>query len=67
MLDLCVKISYFKNTKWISADIRELWAQIFKLRFFFVLFYHVGYVLFSYSRSYFEYRRQSSDPRYHRV
>ena len=67
LLDLCLKIAYFKNTKWVSRDIRELWFEIILLRIYFVLFYHIGYILFNYLRAYYDYRKKSGDPKYHRV
>ena len=65
--DLCVKIAYFKNTKWISTEIRDLWIKAFEIRPLFVLFYHAFFVIFSYERSYYEYNKERKNPSYQQV
>jgi len=66
LTDLCMKIAYFRNTKWISGQVRDLWVQAFKLRIYFVLFYHGWYTIFSFQRSYYEYVRDKKNG-YHAV
>ena len=65
--DLCVKIAYFKNTKWISTEIRDLWIKAFEIRPLFVLGYHAFFVIFSYERSYYEYNKERKNPSYQQV
>lgn len=55
LTDLCLKIAYYENTKWISSEIRDIWKQVFTVRPLFILFYHAWFVVFSFFRSYYEY------------
>lgn len=64
LADLCFKIAYFNNTKWISSQLRDIYYQVFYVRIYFVLFYHAWYILFSYQRSYVEYQRDRKLPGY---
>ena len=64
LADLCFKIAYFRNTKWISEQIRELWYRIFMARIAFVIVYHILFIIFSFGRSYYEYSKESKASQY---
>ena len=61
-----MKIAYFKNTKWISDQIRDIWVEVFTVRVYFVLFYHALFTIFSFQRSYYEYMRDRKSG-YHEI
>jgi len=65
--DLCLKIAYFNNTKWISEQLRDLYYQVFYIRPFFICFYHIWFILFSYQRSYIEYQHDRKLSSYNQV
>ena len=67
MTDLCVKIAYFNNTKWISEEIRHIWLRILEFRPIFILFYHAWFAIFSFVRSYNEYTKEREKPNYNQV
>ena len=67
LVDLCVKIAYFINTKWISTQVRELWWDVFRLRVAFILFYHFWFICFSFTRNYGEHNRAFKEQNYDSV
>ena len=67
LTDLCVKIAYFRNTKWISEEMRDFYWQAMIFRIIFVLFYHGWFILFAFGRAYYDYKQERKKPIYTQI
>ena len=48
LADLCMKIAYLRNSKWISVQVRDLYVEVMTIRPFFLLLYHFWFIIFEY-------------------